>query len=214
MITRQARHNEPTKVTSSPQRICLFGGTFDPIHLGHIHIAHAAIESQIAEQIVFLPCRQSPHKQGQQHVSEYHRLKMCELATEDYHWAVTDDFDLTAQEPCYSWRTAEAMQNKYPNSKLYWLMGTDQWDTLPQWNRSDYLAQLVDFIVFERGGPVQQRHGMNMQSIHGNHPASATAIRDGLSGAKHLNWLHPKVLHYISQNSLYGYKTELPKADD
>ena len=113
-----------------PQRICLFGGTFDPIHLGHTHIARAAVEQLELDLVLFLPCRQSPHKTDQQHADAKHRLAMCRLATADFPWAEVNDHDLTSPPPSYSWRTAQAMQKNFPLAQLYWLMGTDQWDAL------------------------------------------------------------------------------------
>ena len=198
---------------SGKERICLFGGTFDPIHLGHTHIASIAREQVQLDRVIFLPCRQSPHKHGQNHAAEQHRLKMCQLATADSPWAEVDDFDLSAPEPCYSWRTAEAMRAKFPEAELFWLMGTDQWESLPQWNRPDHLATLVEFIVFARGTQPDAREGFTMHPVSGNHPASATVIREKLKHGHHEDWLHPKVLQYIRQHSLYSNPNELGQAD-
>lgn len=185
------------------KRICLFGGTFDPIHLGHTHIASAAVEHLQLDKVIFLPCRQSPHKQGRKHAAEKHRLRMCQLATEGLDWATVNDFDLTAPSPCYSWRTAEAMQKQYPEAQLYWLMGTDQWEALPKWNRPDYLAELVEFIVFTRGAPAQERQGFRMHAIEGSHPASATQIRETINTTQHQDWLSRSVSQYIERHHLY-----------
>lgn len=188
------------------KKICLFGGTFDPIHLGHSYIAEAAIRAMSLDEMIFLPCRQSPHKVGQKHASEKHRLAMCQLATADIKHARVDNYDLTAPEPCYSWRTAEHMKTLYPDAQLFWLMGTDQWQALPRWNRPERLAELVEFIVFTRGEPPTPRSGFQMHSFQGNHPASATQIRNTI-GSSHLHtvkdWLHPDVLEYIKNHQLY-----------
>ena len=106
------------------------------------------------------------------------------------------------------------MRKKYPGANLYWLMGTDQWEALPKWNRPDHLASLADFIVFERGKKAEQRSGLRMHAIAGKHPASATAIRSGLSQGQHQDWLHPTVLAYILENGLYQTNPELHQADD
>jgi len=184
---------------SDPQRICLFGGSFDPIHLGHTYIAQAAVEALDLDLVLFLPCKQSPHKKNRTHASERHRLNMCRLATQDLPWAEVDDFDITAPAPSYSWRTAEAMHAKFPQAHLFWLMGTDQWEALPRWNRPDYFSELVDIIVFSRNTPPQARTGYKMHPILGHHPASSTEIRK----APHPDWLAPPVLEYIQANNLY-----------
>jgi len=188
------------------KRICLFGGTFDPVHLGHSHIAKAAIRELNLDSLIFLPCRQSPHKSGQKHASGKHRLEMTRLATTNIPSASVDEFDLIGPEPCYSWRTAEHMQKLYPDSRLFWLMGTDQWQALPRWNRPDYLASMVEFIVFTRGETPEARKGYQMHSIQGNHPASATAIRKAISEQTLETvdtWLQPEILNYIKQYQLY-----------
>ena len=155
---------------ANKQRICLFGGTFDPIHRGHIHIAEIAQEKFHLDRVIFLPCKQSPHKTGQKHAEAEHRLKMCQLATQDYSWAEVSDYDLTAPSPSYSWRTAEVMKARFPNAKLYWLMGKDQWDVIQHWNKSSYLASLVEFIIFQRGSPAKSVDGYTAHMIDGDHP--------------------------------------------
>lgn len=193
--------------------ICLFGGTFDPIHLGHTHIAASAVEALGLDQVIFLPCTQSPHKSGQKHATGNHRLNMCRLAVADLDWACVDDYDLSASGPSYSWRTAEAMQKKYPDARLFWLMGTDQWDALPRWNRPAHLASMVEFIVFSRGNDPNPKNGYTMHPIKGNHPASATSIRQKLANGITPEWLAASVSNYIFEQQLYDYSGEIHKAD-
>lgn len=197
-----ASHQQPP-APRSPARICLFGGTFDPIHLGHIHIAQAAVSKLALDTVIFLPCQQSPHKQNQQHTSAAHRLAMCRLATAPYPWAEVDDYDLTAPPPSYSWRVAETMRARHPGARLFWLMGTDQWDALPRWNRPDHLTSLVEFIVFSRGNPPKAIPGFRLHPLAGNHPASATAIRQSAPQQLKTDWLHPAVAEYIRKHQLY-----------
>ena len=191
------------KKTDHCEKICLFGGTFDPIHLGHTHIAAAAVKELNLDRVIFLPCQQSPHKPGQRHASAQHRLAMCTLATEGINWAEVDDYDLITPAPSYSWRTAEAMHLRHPDAQLYWLMGTDQWKALPHWSRPEKLAQRVEFIVFTRGETPQPRDGYQMHAIEGAHPASATAIRQSPPCADTTTWLHPEVANYIQAHDLY-----------
>lgn len=198
---------------AAPARVCLFGGTFDPVHLGHLHIAQAAAGHLGLDRVVFLPCRQSPHKAGRRHADGRHRLEMCRLATAGHAWASVDDFDLAAPAPCYSWRTAEAMQEKHPGARLFWLMGTDQWQALPRWNRPEHLASLVEFIVYQRGDGADPRDGYRMHPLRGSHPASATAIRRGIAKGLHKDWIDPAVLDYILANGLYQTGGELGQAD-
>lgn len=187
------------------EKTCLFGGTFDPIHKGHIHIAKSAQEKLQLDRIIFLPCRQSPHKLNYTPADDHHRLAMCKIATAGLPWAEVDNYDLTAPNPSYSWRTAEAFKSRYPHAELYWLMGTDQWLALPHWHQPERLAQLVKFIVFSRGEKAKPQELALPFTIDGDHPSSATEIRAQLQAGKMPHALQPEVLEYIIDHQLYGF---------
>ena len=176
---------------SEPRRIALFGGTFDPIHLGHVEIARRAKDLLELDEVRFLPCHTSPHKVGVASAPAADRLEMARLATRDLPWAVVDDFDLSRPPPSYSFETAEEMARRFPGARLFWLMGADQWRALPRWKELARLADLVEFIVFARDGEPEPYPGWIMHFLKGTtHPASATAIRQALAeGRSTLPWL-------------------------
>lgn len=185
------------------QKICLIGGTFDPIHLGHTYIAEKCYRELNMDKVIFLPCKQSPHKLTKQNAPDHHRLAMCELAVKALHWAEVHDYDLTAPSPSYSWRTAEIMQQKYPEADLYWLMGTDQWDAILKWNRPKHLASLVNFIVVSRGENPKNIKNFTLSHIGGAHTASATYIRKHPYSSLTRSWLSPLVLEYMQTHNIY-----------
>ena len=186
------------------QKICLVGGTFDPIHLGHTYIASKCQRELGMDKVIFLPCRQSPHKLTKQNAPDDQRLKMCQLAIAHLPWAEVDDYDLLAPSPSYSWRTAEVFQQRYPDAELYWLMGTDQWEVIHQWNRAEHLASLVKFIVISRGEEPAEVKGFHCISLSGAHTASATAIRKAPDSPIAQAHLHVNVYEYIRENSIYA----------
>jgi nicotinate-nucleotide adenylyltransferase len=189
---------------NEPRRIALFGGTFDPIHLGHVQIARRAKELLELDEVRFLPCHTSPHKVGVASARAEDRLEMARLATRDLPWAVVDDFDVTRPPPVYSVETATEMRRRFPDAQLFWLMGADQWRALPRWHEPGRLAALVEFIVFARDGHPEPRDGWRMHFLPGTHPASATAIRTALArGETELPWLRPEVESHIRQQGLY-----------
>jgi nicotinate-nucleotide adenylyltransferase len=190
---------------SAPKRIALFGGTFDPVHLGHVHLARAAREAAELDEVRFLPCRISPHKLGQVSAPSEDRLAMLRLATESLSWAVVDDFELHAPEPSYSYLTAQALTRRNPEAEWFWIMGTDQWEALPRWKHPERLATCVTFLVLTRGESPVPRDGFRMREVPGaGHPASATAIRASLaSGEPMPPWLDPAVADYIARHGLY-----------
>jgi nicotinate (nicotinamide) nucleotide adenylyltransferase len=142
---------------SAPKRIALFGGTFDPVHLGHVHIARAARETAELDEVRFLPCRISPHKLGQVSAPAEDRLAMLRLATESLPWALVDDFELHSPEPSYSYVTAEALTRRLPDVEWFWIMGTDQWEALPRWKHPERLAACVTFLVLSRAPVIPRR---------------------------------------------------------
>ncbi|MEK7952465.1 nicotinate (nicotinamide) nucleotide adenylyltransferase [Luteolibacter soli] len=190
---------------SGPHRIALFGGTFDPIHLGHVEIARLAKELLELDQVRFLPCHTSPHKVGVTSAPAADRLEMARLATRDLPWAVVDDFDLSRPPPSYSYETAEEMARRFPGARLFWLMGADQWRALPRWKNPERLAGLVEFIVFARDGAPEPHAGWTMHFLKGTHPASATAIRQALASEESdTPWLDPEVKNFIRLRHLYA----------
>lgn len=162
-------------------KICLFGGSFDPVHCGHLTIAQAAVRACGLDRIIFLPAAQSPFKQGKQHLfSDTQRLKLLRLATADLPWAEVSELDLQLPPPSWSWRLVEHYRQEHPKATLYWLLGTDQWTELHRWARFDYLAQELHFIVYHRGEAPRPREGVRSTFIPGHHPASSTEIRQAL----------------------------------
>ena len=197
--------DDRTGAVPEPRKIALFGGTFDPVHLGHRHVAEEALKAFELDEVRFIPCRISPHKAESSPASTEDRLAMLRLAMADAPWAVVDDLELRRDGPSFSYETAEVMRKRFPTAKFYWIMGTDQWEALPRWKNPDRLAQCVEFIVVNRGGFNPSPHGFAMHSIKTHHPASATEIREALArGEKNHTWLHPDVANYIRAHHLYG----------
>lgn len=186
------------------RKIGLFGGTFDPVHRGHTHLAECAMKELLLDEVRFLPCRISPHKLGRVPASAADRLQMLRLATAGLPWAVVDDFETLRDGPSFSYRTAEEMAREFPGCRLFWIMGTDQWKALESWVEPARLAACVEFIVFARGERPERRAGYRMHALEGSHPASATAIRDAIArGETDHPWLEPEVSRWISGHKIY-----------
>lgn len=187
------------------EKICLFGGTFDPIHVGHVRMAKAAKQACNLDKVLFLPCAASPHKSLGPHSSDAQRCEMIRLALAEHSdWAELNLSDLELPPPSWSWRLAEYFKSLYPKAELFWLMGTDQWDALDRWSRWEYLADMVCFIVYHRNSPPSPRPNVRSVFIPGNEPASSTEIRQALKNkAPSIPYLHPQVADYIKKHRLY-----------
>lgn len=182
-------------------KTCLFGGSFDPIHMGHITIAKAAQQQCNLDEVVFLPAACSPFKQGSTtFFSDTQRLHMLRLATRNLPWATVSELDLELPPPSWSWRIAEHWHREHPHAELYWLMGTDQWEQLHRWARFDYLCELLHFVVYHREAVPAPRAGVRSTFIcTGMHPASSSAIRAALQQNTPLpaDWLPGQIEAYI-----------------
>lgn len=190
---------------SSPRKIALFGGTFDPVHLGHVHLAREAVRQFGLDEVRFLPCRISPHKLYNTPSPVADRLEMLRLATAELPWAVVDDYEARRDGPSFSWKTAEAMAERFPQARRFWIMGGDQWATLDTWAEPQRLAGHVEFIVCARGAAPDPREGFRFHPLRVDHPASATAIRKAIaSGVSAHGWLDPAVNRWIRERRLYS----------
>jgi nicotinate-nucleotide adenylyltransferase len=186
------------------RRIALFGGTFDPTHLGHVALADLARQALALDEVRFLPCRFSPHKRDVMPSSASDRLEMLRLAIDGLPWAVVDDFEICHEGPSFSYQTAEAMAGRFPGVRLFWIMGCDQWEALSRWEQPQRLAACVEFIVFARGGHPMSREGYVLHVVKGEHPASATSIREAVGRRESSHpWLAPPVADWIERHQLY-----------
>ncbi len=186
--------------------VILFGGSFDPVHRGHLALAERAWRLLEAERVIWIPCRQSPHKSLAPRATAQQRHDMLSLATRHLPWAVVDGCELARAEPSFSWQTAEHFAGAGAE-ELYWLMGADQWAALPRWARPERLAELVTFVVFAREGHTpQSREGFRMVRLPGEFCGSATQVRH-MVAAKRLHELEDfvtkEVGDYIRRNRLY-----------
>lgn len=176
--------------------VCLFGGSFDPVHEGHLAIARRAVEKCGLGRVVFLPCARSPLKKRPPLLGEETRLRLLAMALEDVPWAAADPLDLTMPSPSWTWRLVEEWKRRAPGHELFWLMGCDQWKLLDRWRRADYLARELTFIVHRRGNDVpESREGVRSVFVDGEHPASSSSIREFLTRKEPIppGWLNPAV---------------------
>jgi nicotinate-nucleotide adenylyltransferase len=200
----QTRIRSQSPVVKSTARNALFGGTFDPVHAGHLHIARLAKQQASLNEVIFLPCQQSPHKTSATCAGINDRIAMLELAVADESSMRVDAYEATAPVPSYSYLTVQHFVEQEPDAEWFWLMGCDQWNALPRWKHPEMLARHLIFLVFSRGEIPQPRDGYRMRHLLGDHPASASALRDP-DNEHHLDpaWLHPDVLHFILAKNLY-----------
>jgi nicotinate-nucleotide adenylyltransferase len=185
-------------------KIGLFGGTFDPIHLGHTEIIKKAFEVFNLDKIYLIPCFQSPHKLDKSPTSSEVRIKMIQGAVQDIPYCSLSTIEIEKNEPSYSYLTAQYFHDQYPDAELYWIFGSDQWNVIEKWTKPEVLADLVTFIVFPRPDLPKPKEGFNHLTLDFNYPISSTEIRDRIKNKQSISDLVPPgVEKVIELHQLY-----------
>jgi nicotinate-nucleotide adenylyltransferase len=134
------------------RRIGLFGGSFDPVHLGHLLVAQAAREEVELETLFFIPAAQSPFKPERQPTPSAARLRLLRLALAGKPWCVIDEQELQRGGVSYTIDTVRAYRLRFPGAELHYLIGADHVEKLPKWRDAEQLAALARFLVIPRPG--------------------------------------------------------------
>lgn len=137
---------------SSARRIGIYGGTFDPVHLGHLLVAQAALEELALEQLSFVPAAQSPFKPDQLAAPARLRLRLLRVALAGCPCFEVDPQEIERGGTSYSIETARGYAQRFPGAQLFWLIGADHVPSLPKWREAEALAALVEFVVLPRPG--------------------------------------------------------------
>ena len=198
------------------QRLAIFGGTFDPIHIGHLAIAEDARWALGADQVVFVPAAQQPLKQGQTPgATAAQRLRMVELAvTDNPHFGVWDG-EVRRGGMSYTVETVAAIKQASPGAELYFVLGVDAVTLLPRWHQIERLIRLCRFAVLRRPGVALALDDLieTLPSLHDRITVidgpllriSATDVRQRLRAGQPVRYHLPHaVWHYIEQHGLYG----------
>jgi len=135
------------------KKIILFGGTFDPIHLGHISVTSCAAEHINSEKVIFIPAKQSPLKSFSPAASDEDRIKMIHLVISEKEQFEVSDHELTKTGPSYTIETIRHFKTEYgADTEVYWLIGADSLEELPGWYKIDELIDECNLCVMYRGG--------------------------------------------------------------
>jgi nicotinate-nucleotide adenylyltransferase len=190
-------------------RIGLYGGSFDPVHCGHLLVAQAAREELDLDRLFFVPASQSPFKPDRSPAPDALRLRMLRIALAGRCWCEVDDQELRRGGVSYTIVTARDYGARFPGAELCWLIGADHVATLPKWKAANELAQLMEFVVIPR--PVQgsvdaaEPAGFRLRRLQGfPFAVSSSGIRARVQAGRPVDWLVPgAVADVIRNNGLY-----------
>ena len=136
-------------------RIGVFGGSFDPVHIGHLWIAEAALESLELDEIRWIPAAMSPLKPNGPVAAEEDRLQMLRLAVSGCENHIVDDREIRRGDVSYTVDTITDLQKEFPNAELLIIIGSDSLATIREWHRSERLLKLAVPAVVQRGGEAE-----------------------------------------------------------
>jgi nicotinate-nucleotide adenylyltransferase len=179
-------------------RIGLYGGTFDPIHNGHLHVISELINRNIVDRILLVPAGQPRLREAEPIASGSQRRTMCQLAVNDLPTEIRSKVEVNPIEvlrmgPSYSIDTVEAIKQTYPDDEIVLIVGSDAAEKINQWHRADELLAMVTLEIIERPG-YQGASGRDIAAID----VSATQVRLHQS-----DLLPPSVATFIKENNLY-----------
>jgi nicotinate-nucleotide adenylyltransferase len=133
-------------------RIAFYGGTFDPVHLGHLAIARRVCELFEIDQVFFVPAQVAPHKIGRDVTPAIHRYAMLSLATQHDKSLFVSTFELESSETAYTVDTLDHFKKTLPESDLFFIMGADSWAEISTWRDWQRLLGMANHIVVTRPG--------------------------------------------------------------
>lgn len=195
-------------------RVGILGGSFNPIHLGHLHLAETVRERLALDEVILMPAGEAPHKSSAEYAQAADRLAMCRLAAQAYPWMSVSDFELFREGKSYSIYTLEHLRAQRPTDALFFLIGSDMLLSFDQWYRYREILSLCTLAVISRSpqdtqklaaaaAPLEQFGAVEVLDA-APFVASSTEIRERIKFHQDFScYLPEKVVQYILLKKLY-----------
>ncbi len=188
--------------------IGIFGGSFNPIHIGHALIAGHIIESGVVDRVWLMVSPQNPLKPQSSLADDVHRLRMTELVSRRLEGVTTSAFEMQLPRPSYTIDTLTALQEKFPDDNFHLIIGADNWALFDQWRESEKILSRFHVLIYPRLGyevdipvPLADRVKLVDAPII---EISSTEIRRRLAAKQSITFHVPEAVEeYIQANNLY-----------
>ncbi len=189
------------------QKIGLFFGSFNPVHIGHLTIASWFVEFTDIDKVWFVVSPQNPFKEKKSLLADHHRLAMVRIAVEDDARFQVNDIEFKMPKPSYTIDTLTYLEEKYPEKKFVLITGADQLPTFDKWKNPDRILELYQLYVYARPGYQGSKFDTHPGIKIFNAPLldiSSTFIRTSVRDKKDMRYLlPPKVWEYMSEMHFY-----------
>lgn len=191
------------------KRVALFGGSFNPIHLGHLALAREVVSRGLADETWLMVSPHNPLKPSADLLDETLRFEMACIATADQPAVRASDFEFSLPRPSFTWRTLEALRLSHPDTQFVLLVGADNWACFSRWANYEEILQSTPIIIYPREGYEVEENklpaGVTLLNPERLYPFSSTDIRRAFrEGADVSRMLPPAVEAFIRRRGLYG----------
>jgi len=192
-----------------PRKIGILGGTFDPIHLGHLVLAEQVREKFQLERVIFIPSATPPHKTEQELSPANHRFEMTKLALEGNSFFSVSDIELKREGLSYTIETLRKLKKLYEDSEIYFLTGSDVLDEITTWKNPEEIYRLAKIVIavrpgFDKFNPEDHFAQKSIIATITGVDISSTQIREKVRKGESIKYLVPsKVEEYIRKENLY-----------
>ena len=203
-------------MNNNKQRIGLMGGTFNPIHYGHLLIAENAYEQFQLDEVIFLPTGQSPHKDARQILCANERMEMIRLAIADNPHFSWSDYEIRKEGISYTYLTVRAFYEQMSDGELFFIMGADSLAYFDSWMRPDEISRMSTILAAVRDGlnldelyPIrdflEQKYGTKVGFINTpNFSVSSRMIRQRMIQRHSIRYLVPEIVErYLKEHNVY-----------
>lgn len=200
-------------------RVGILGGTFDPVHLGHLQMAEDAYRQAGLDLVLFMPSKKPPHKQGRRITSEEHRAAMVTLAIEDIPQFIYSDYELQREGITYTADTLRNLQEEHPENTYCFILGGDSLFQLEEWYHPEEIMGRAEILAVSRYGMAKEQIGKKVDELRKKYGAtiqivemsrldiSSSEIRNRVRQGKALDDMVPyHVEQYIREHSLYSVR--------
>ena len=191
-------------------KIGIYGGTFNPVHYGHLLTVESVRDKYRLDRIVFIPAKTPVHKQMTDYASPEDRLAMVQAAVEGNEFFSVSEMEITRESASYTIYTLDILEKLYPGAELFLIIGSDSFNELDTWKAYSEIIERVAIIVMQRPDNVSLRQDILMQGsrflIHENPliGISSSGIRERIRSGNSVRYMTPdKVIDYIYSKGLY-----------
>jgi nicotinate-nucleotide adenylyltransferase len=199
------------------RRIGIMGGTFNPVHKGHLTLARAAMDEFVLDKVIFIPAGMPPHKKPGEVIDKEHRYKMAKMSIKGFSKFLISRIELERKGVSYAVDTFNELKKKYgEKAKLFYIMGLDSINEILEWKKPLELFKLCEFIVSTRPGsrirtfkrlvrfPPLQKEVDKIHLMELKENISSSDIRERLKSGKSVKGLLPRAVeNYIQKHGLY-----------